>query len=260
VNPRVRTALIATPVVLAILFLGGKLVFALLVAVIAALGAREYLELAAPGTAGFEAVLVPVWSALVVLGFLGSSAALPGGILALGALVYFGIWIAGPGPTEETFRRWSAAAGAWVLVALFLGQLVRVRAVGMWPVFFLAAIVWSGDIAGYYVGSAFGRRLLAPKVSPKKTVEGALASVLAGAGVALLFALLTPVPHSPAGSLLLGIALNAAAQIGDLAESLLKRCAGVKDSGSLFPGHGGVLDRVDAFLLSAPLYALLLHS
>ena len=105
--------------------------------------------------------------------------------------------------------------------------------------------------AAFYGGTAFGAHRLAPAVSPKKSVEGAVAS----AATALFLGLVLPLPHSAGTSLGLGVALDVAAQTGDLAESLLKRCAGVKDSGSLFPGHGGVLDRVDSFLLALPLYA-----
>jgi phosphatidate cytidylyltransferase len=115
-----------------------------------------------------------------------------------------------------------------------------------------------GDTAAYYVGTAFGTHSLAPSVSPKKSVEGALASLAAGTIGAAFIALILPLPHSFWTSLVVGVGLNAAAQVGDLAESLIKRCAGVKDSGTLFPGHGGVLDRVDGFLFSLPLYATFL--
>jgi len=92
-------------------------------------------------------------------------------------------------------------------------------------------------------------------VSPNKSVEGALASLVAAAAVGAAASALLPLPHAwPAGALL-GVVLNLLAQYGDLIESLLKRCAGCKDSGSLFPGHGGLLDRVDALLPVLPVYA-----
>jgi phosphatidate cytidylyltransferase len=127
----------------------------------------------------------------------------------------------------------------------------------------LFCVVWSGDIAALYVGRSLGRRKLAPKLSPGKTWEGSLASVAGSLIAAVLLVLLGQwmVRHSLPGLayegswahwLLLAVVLNIAAQIGDLVESALKRGAKVKDSGSLLPGHGGVLDRIDALLLAAP--------
>lgn len=259
VSARVKTALVAGAGVLAILFFGGELLFALLVAATAAIGAREYVALAGGGSEKLEALFVPLWAGVVALGFLAPSGELPGELLGLGAFLYFGVSIIDLGPREDTLRRWAAAVGAWVVGGLFLGHMVRIRSYGVAPVVFLSAIVWTGDTAAYYVGRAVGSRPLAAAVSPKKTVEGAVASVAGGALAAFVLALFLPLPHGAFASLLLGVVLNLAAQTGDLAESLLKRCAGVKDSGALFPGHGGMLDRADAFLFAAPLYALLLR-
>ena len=139
---------------------------------------------------------------------------------------------------------------------------------------FLLCVVWAGDIAALYVGRAWGRRKLAPALSPNKTWEGALGSVagslLVTGGLLGLAHLLTARFDSARLSyseevwyywLGLAVAVNVAAQVGDLAESALKRSAGVKDSGALLPGHGGVLDRIDALLLAAPVlwFAQLIH-
>jgi len=134
-------------------------------------------------------------------------------------------------------------------------------------------LVWAGDIFAYLVGRSLGRHLMSPRISPKKTWEGALASLLACLVVGMLlysyalpissallnmhlierrdgfFALQKP-PLWPA--LLLSAAINVAAQLGDLVESLIKRGARVKDSGTILPGHGGMLDRIDALLFAAP--------
>jgi CDP-diglyceride synthetase len=146
---------------------------------------------------------------------------------------------------------------------------------------FLMLLVWCGDIAAYYVGRAIGKQKLAPRISPGKTWEGAVASVLGAVIVGLLLFhfinpiadalrsahLLTPRPHSFYGSIpatqplilapvwfvaLFAVCVNVAAQLGDLVESALKRGAGLKDSGTLLPGHGGVLDRIDALLFALP--------
>lgn len=118
-------------------------------------------------------------------------------------------------------------------------------------------INWAGDTAAYYVGRSVGRRKLAPLVSPNKTLEGALASALAGAVVGTLY-LRQFVASGPVWwfAIALSLAVNVAGQVGDLAESALKRGAGVKDSGSILPGHGGILDRLDGVLFSVPVVYL----
>jgi phosphatidate cytidylyltransferase len=116
-----------------------------------------------------------------------------------------------------------------------------------------------GDTAALYAGRAFGKHKLAPRISPGKTWEGSVASVIASVAVGAIYAHYF-IPASPLWlALALGAAGNIAGQIGDLAESAMKRGAGVKDSGTSLPGHGGWLDRIDATLFSVPtVYALLL--
>ncbi|MEX2466710.1 MAG: phosphatidate cytidylyltransferase [Gemmatimonadota bacterium] len=123
---------------------------------------------------------------------------------------------------------------------------------------------WVGDATAFFAGSAWGQRRLAPSISPNKSWEGAIAGVLgAGLGAALWYAVVRGVlpgaPLSFVSSALLGSVLGVAAIVGDLVESMLKRDAGVKDSGTLLPGHGGVLDRIDALIFSLPVAYLLLR-
>jgi phosphatidate cytidylyltransferase len=149
---------------------------------------------------------------------------------------------------------------------------LREQANGPSLVTFLLCVVWAGDIVALYVGRAWGRHKLAPKLSPNKTWEGAAGSVagslLAAGGLLALADWLTQwnsvrlsYPEDIWFWLVLAVVVNVGAQVGDLAESALKRSVGVKDSGTLLPGHGGVLDRIDALLLAAPVlwFALLLH-
>ena len=141
-----------------------------------------------------------------------------------------------------------------------LGLLVAIHARSGWTVtLLLMATVVVSDTAQYYSGRSFGRRLLAPVISPKKTVEGALGGV---AGAALFLALLGPrvLRGEPIVSLaLLGVTMAAVGICGDLFESSLKRHAGLKDSSALIPGHGGVLDRIDALLFATPMFYLYLR-
>lgn len=126
---------------------------------------------------------------------------------------------------------------------------------GPWLVFLLAAIVAINDSMAYYTGRLLGRHLMAPRVSPKKTWEGALGGLVGALVAAGVWSFARHRAVDP--ELLLWAGVTAvAAQLGDLAESLLKRSVGVKDSGRLLPGHGGVLDRIDAFLLAAPVLYL----
>jgi len=138
----------------------------------------------------------------------------------------------------------------------FLGHLVLLRNLdqGEYLIFFLFLVTWAGDTGAYYVGKGLGRRRLAPMVSPNKTLEGAiggwLASVLA-AGLAQWWFL--PL-ISFSDSLILGGLLGVVGQLGDLTESMFKRGAGVKDSGHFLPGHGGVLDKLDSLIFTAPVF------
>ena len=172
----------------------------------------------------------------------------------------------------------SALGLAYISLPFMLLIDVRARAAGAFYVFYLLVVVWTGDILAFLVGRSVGRRKLAPRISPNKSWEGTVASfvgatalgtVLLVYGNALVgFLRNTNLMAAQPGSILsvglyptsrplwayilLSAALNLAAQLGDLVESMLKRGAGVKDSGSLLPGHGGMLDRIDSLILAAP--------
>jgi phosphatidate cytidylyltransferase len=169
----------------------------------------------------------------------------------------------------------AASAFAFVYIAIPMALLVAIRqqpAGAIWTIYTLLA-VWAGDIFAYFVGKSLGRHRMSPEISPKKTWEGAVASILASVIVGTLW-----IQHAPGISsallrvglidrrdgmfgleqpplwpiILLSAVVNIAAQLGDLVESLIKRGAGVKDSGTILPGHGGMLDRIDALLFAVP--------
>jgi phosphatidate cytidylyltransferase len=131
-------------------------------------------------------------------------------------------------------------------------SLIRKMGNGRHWVLFLIATVWAGDISAFLSGSLFGKHKLYPKISPKKTCEGLGGAIVGTIIVALIYAQLF-IPHlKKVPCILLAIGIGIVGQLGDFAESMLKRSAQVKDSGSLIPGHGGMLDRLDSFLFSAP--------
>ena len=193
------------------------------------------------------------------------------GVLSLGLLVYCTFL----SPIEQVMADASASIFCLVYIGFTMMALPALREETNGPslVAFLLCVVWGGDTAALYIGRALGRHKLAPTISPNKSWEGAFGSVagsLAAVGILLGLASLAERWDSAKLSfpdewwywLLLAVVVNIAAQVGDLTESALKRSAGVKDSGTLLPGHGGVLDRVDALLLAAPVlwYAQLIHS
>jgi len=269
---RILTAVVLIALVFAVLFLGQLWMITLLAAVIAGLAAYEYRQLA-----DRFGLAIPLWWLLpaIALMFLATSlwpenTQLP--VLTALALLLFGI-NGFRAPLKVVLP--ATAAGLFALVYIAY-PLTRPpprgpRDDGKVLLLFLMVCVWSGDIAALYIGKNFGKRKLAPRLSPGKTWEGTIASLLgsmlAGAAVYFLGAVLiahgSTVLHieEPLWQvLLLAVVLNAAAQVGDLLESAIKRGADVKDSGTMLPGHGGILDRIDALLLAAPVlwYALLL--
>ena len=171
-------------------------------------------------------------------------------LLALGLLT-LGSWRGG----RDALATVSASLLPSIYVALPIAALVAIRAQGGPPALFLLMLtVMISDTAQYYAGRAFGRRLLAPTISPKKTIEGAIGGFVFGSAT-LAIAGTWWLPAIPGWlRAVVGAAVVALGIGGDLFESMLKRSAGVKDSSSLIPGHGGVLDRIDALLFAAPVY------
>ncbi len=158
---------------------------------------------------------------------------------------------------QEILPAVGISAAGLLFVALPFSYLVRIHGAGRegpkWLLFFLV-LIWVGDTLAYFVGRAFGRLPMAPQLSPQKTWEGAVANLLGSLLVAGVFIrwLGDPVRVSARSLLVLAALANVAGQAGDLLESAYKRSAGVKDSGGLLPGHGGMLDRIDALILGAP--------
>jgi phosphatidate cytidylyltransferase len=251
---RVLTAVVGVPVVVLLTIFASNSIFALVIGIVAAAAVEEFLGLATKRGIGRPGRWFLVLAASVAMSFSGG----PGwvlGAVVFATLVLMATSIFYPS-TEAALGRVGMGLSSIVYCPLMLGFIVLIPRE---QVLLLLAIIWIGDTAAYYCGRAVGRHLLAPTVSPKKTIEGALAGLI-GSTVAGLVG----------GTLFLGEAwpnlvwissLTAiAGQVGDLAESVLKRSAGVKDSSSIVPGHGGILDRLDSLFFAAPVFFWLLMS
>lgn len=172
---------------------------------------------------------------------------------ALGGISLLAL-VAGGAPARR--MGWWACAAASLLYVVGLGAhvvLLRDGTRGLAWVLLACAVTWGTDTGAYFAGRRFGKHPFFHSISPKKTAEGAVGGALAGVLAAMLVAALARLSVPWAAAALIGLTVSAAAQAGDLIESLLKREAGVKDSGTLIPGHGGVLDRVDSLLVAVAL-------
>jgi len=283
---RIATAVVLIPIVLALILRAPVPVLAVVAAVVALLTIVEFLKLTESYavqplrlptylftglfflvlaiSASGETPLLSTGKFLVALAFAA----------AIAPFVFLTI-VMRRGELRTGYPAAAASAFAFNYIALPMGMLVQLREVPAGAIYllYLLLVVWAGDIFAYFVGKSMGRHLMSPRISPKKTWEGAAASLVASVGVGwLLFrhaeqissALLHYGLITRSGGMfgleipdmgpviLLTIVLNIAAQLGDLVESLIKRGAGVKDSGAILPGHGGMFDRIDALLFAAP--------
>lgn len=258
---RIAVALVFIPAFLAILFYASPVGLHLLVLAVALWAQAEYHRLA--GTPpGLTFIALFLGGAIVVSMTANLPPMLPSLFLSGGIVILMAWTLVTSNGFERSLSDTASAFFGAVYVSGLLGHISLVRQLpdgALW-VLFLVLTTWAADTAAYAVGSTLGRRRIFPRLSPKKTLEGTIAgvaaSILAAWGCQAFF-----FPQSsPAQLLFLGLALGVAGIGGDLAESMIKRGSGTKDSGSLIPGHGGALDRVDSLIFNAPVlyYALLL--
>jgi phosphatidate cytidylyltransferase len=264
---RVLFAVVAIPVVLALVWVG-RLPFALLLSVAAALGAWEFARMV-HGAGGrplaaatvMLAAAIPLLVHRVLAG--GPAPSLTIVALIVPALLAIALFERGvDGSTVSTVG--TALFGAWytggMLAFAYAIRHSRFTVTDVAGTLLLALpliLTWVNDAGAYFVGRAVGGRKLMPSVSPGKTVSGAIGGLLTTLIIGSLYVAFVLRPYASlgmtlGGMLTFGLAIGVVAQVGDLAESLLKRQAGVKDSSALIPGHGGVLDRVDALLFAGP--------
>ena len=261
---RVVTALVLLAILLPAIFVYPPLAWGVLTLVFLTVGAWEWGRLLEPPGASSMRAAITVLAAGVALLVWRESTAWPGPqVLIVPCALLTLYWVVGGG---LRLARHDARAGGWLLAALVLlgcwFALYELRMRGPIALLSSMAVVWVADIAAYFAGRAFGRRKLAPSISPGKSWEGAIggcvAVALLGAFASGAAGLETSLPavlgaRLPlAAALLVLVAIAALSIVGDLHESLLKRQAGVKDSGWILPGHGGVLDRIDALIPTMP--------
>jgi len=283
---RIATAVVLIPIVLLLILRAPVSLLAVVAGVVALLTIHEFLKL----TESYGVKPMRLLTYLFV-GIFFAALALDFGnakpLLSMAVWVYCLGFAAAIAPfifltramrgenLSEGYPAAAASVFAFTYIALPLGLLVQLRQfwAGAFHLLYLLLVVWAGDIFAYFVGKSIGRHLMAPRISPKKTWEGAIASVVASVGVGwTLFHYALPLSSwllslhlierrdglfgleqpSMGPVIVLTVVLNIAAQLGDLVESLIKRGANVKDSGAILPGHGGMLDRIDALLFAAP--------
>ncbi len=284
---RIATAVVLIPLVLLLVLKAPLYVLAIVAGAVALLTVIEFLRLAEyyqvqplrwPTYVYVAAFFLFVMAATSSATPLLETTALMYGIIVAAALAPF-VFLSLAMRRVEMATGYPAAAAsafAFLYIAVPMALLVQIRQqpAGAILVIYTLLVVWAGDILAYFVGSTLGRHLMSPQISPKKTGEGAIASIVASIAVGVLWfqyahqvssaflrwglierrdGIFSPRQLVPVSSIiLLSAIVNVAAQLGDLVESLIKRGAGVKDSGAILPGHGGMLDRIDAMLFAVP--------
>jgi phosphatidate cytidylyltransferase len=252
---RILTAVVLLPLFIIAVLAPDPAYFSILAALGVAVAAFEFQALAAPsGGLAFNLLAsvlsIAVFASCLWPGVLGLSEAI---LAALFLLLFLCPLL------RMEMRDVVVSAVSVFFAAFYLGFMVSylpalraVKDLGPQLVFLLAIAVWTGDSAAYYIGSRWGKHKLAPRVSPKKSWEGAIANA-AGSILAMAVSKMAFFPSlRPGDVVVLGLLVSVVGQFGDAFESLIKRGAGAKDSSSLLPGHGGMLDRIDSLVFTAP--------
>jgi phosphatidate cytidylyltransferase len=252
---RELTALVAGPIAFCIIRWGHAYVFDATIALIAILALHEFLSLGRAKGYELPLVLCILIMLVIMAAFILQELSVEFGMFTA-LLLIPASYVFSRKPLEDSLPSSAIAVLATTYVGLLGGSLIRLRSdfpVGWKLVFFLLLVVWLGDSGAYYVGRSLGKHKLSPRISPKKTVEGLAGgiatSIITAIVIHFTFFKELPLHHA----IIAGVILSFAGVIGDLAESMWKRSADVKDSGTLIPGHGGFLDRFDSIFFTAPI-------
>ena len=255
------TAIVTLPLVALLVYKGGSILFAIFICIVCILALAEYFRIAfnvrgkseSSNSFSFQ-ILACVFGLMIIWAAYINSFDIIFGLIILNliisGLISLHYFKTNPSVVELIARQVLSI----IYIPLFLSCMVLIRndADGIVWIFFLLILVSAGDTGAFYVGRLWGQYKLCPAVSPGKTIEGAIGGLAATLGAGLIFmnCFLKSLPLWP--GILFFLSIGVVGQVGDLFESELKRYAGVKDSGSILPGHGGILDRIDALLFAAP--------
>ena len=250
---RIITSFWFVPLLGAVVWFGGELGFTALMVIFGILAAVEFYKMVATSKTPPLTYFGLIWTLLFIISphfdydFLTP-------LLLTSAVVLSLIGLLVRRQKEEAFTSWVWTIAGILYVGWLLSYLVALRSLddGRNWVFFVLFVTWVSDTTAFFVGGKLGRHKLAPNISPGKTWEGAVGGICGAIIMSLLFFAPTPfqLPLIPWQAILLGILVSVFGQIGDLIESLLKRNMGVKDSGTVMPGHGGILDRIDSIVFA----------
>lgn len=258
---RLLTAAVGIPIILWMLYLAPAAVFSVFALAVSAVGARELAIMTMKEALALKVTLVLLSMAVTGVFVFSTRADVLltciFGVVLVGALAV----LARPDPLSAASARmgWLIAGPLYVGGAIAaIAKLHHFENGGSWVVLSMA-LAWGSDTGGYFAGRAFGRHKLYEKISPKKTIEGSIGGLAAVVAFALVLKWLW-IPALPWGhAVVLALVAGAVGQAGDLCISVIKRSTGVKDSGNLIPGHGGLLDRIDALMFTAVVTLLYAH-
>lgn len=252
---RELTAIVGLPFTIWVIGWADVRIYNVTLAVIAGLALYEFLSLGRKKGYEIPIPLCIVLMLFTIAAFVVENLSVELGMFAT-LLVIPASYVFSRRSIEESLPSSAIAVLATMYIGMLGGSMIRLHndfPVGPKLVFFLMAVVWAGDAGAYYVGKNLGRTKLSPLISPKKTVEGGVGGVVSSIIVAVIIHY-TFFPEFPlVHAIIAGAILSMTGVIGDLAESMWKRSAAVKDSGTLIPGHGGFLDRFDSIFFTAPI-------
>ena len=254
---RELTALIVLPFAIWIVGWSHPYIFDATIALVAVLALHEFLGLGIRKGYDMPIVLCVLIMLFIIAAFILEQVSVEMGMFVT-LLVIPASYVFRKSSVEEALPSSAIAVLATMYVGMLGGSMIRLRSdfgpvIGPNLIFFLLLVVWLGDAGAYYVGKRFGKHKLSPRISPKKTVEGFVGGVITSAITAIVIHLTFFPQIRLAHAIVVGVVLSISGVIGDLAESMWKRSAAVKDSGTLLPGHGGFLDRFDSILFTAPI-------
>jgi phosphatidate cytidylyltransferase len=248
------TALIAVPALFSLIYFGSKEMFDALILIVILIGMHEYQTMVFGGEHALEKIEGIVFSVLIAFSFYEGNAVSTVAILSFSFLVSFFVYtVRIKDQAFDIFPVMKLVFGV-LYIPLLMSHFILIRSHphGVLWIFFILFLAFSGDVAAFYVGRTWGKRKLLPAVSPAKTVEGIVGLVFGSLVGCVAFQHFffpqLPVYHAAA----MGVFGSVLGQLGDLCESAIKRSSGVKDSGSILPGHGGIMDRLDCLLFIGP--------